>query len=408
MSQKHWVIERLGHHGDGVAEGPVFAPITLPGEEVTGRLEGQQLEDVRIIKPSDARVTPPCRHFRSCGGCSVQHASDEFVRNWRQDIVRVALANQGIDAEFIAPHVSPPMTRRRASFSARRTKKSAMAGFHARASNAIVEIPGCKILHPDLLAGTNIACELAQNGGSRKAELSVSITVTENGLDVEARGGKPLDGPLRAALGDIGRRNRVARLSWEKEVVFQDRPPEQRFGQARVVPPPGAFLQATREGELTLIEEVRAHLVGAKRVVDLFAGCGTFTFPLAENAQVHAVEGDSEMVEALKTAWRNVQGLKTITADSRDLFRDPLEAAELTDFDAVCLDPPRAGAETQVRALAKSDVQRIAYVSCSPTSFARDSRILIDAGFEMSPVKVVDQFRWSPHVELVAGFTRNA
>jgi 23S rRNA (uracil1939-C5)-methyltransferase len=406
VSAESWVIERLGHHGDGVAEGPVFAPMTLPGEVVTGRLEGQRLCDVRIETPSDTRVRPPCRHFKSCGGCAVQHASDDFVAEWKQGIVEAALRAQGIEASYLPMHVSPAQSRRRATISARRTKKGAMAGFHARASDAIIDIPDCKLLHPDLLRGTALAAELAEVAGSRKGEISIACTVTAAGLDVDLRGAKPLDGPLRAALGDVARRQKLARLSHEGDVVCQELPPAQSFGRAQVVPPPGAFLQATREGEAALVADVRAALAGAGKVVDLFAGCGTFSFPLAETAQVHAVEGARDMIDALQAGWRNVQGLRTMTAEVRDLFRDPLRAEELREYDGVCLDPPRAGAEAQVRELAQSDVARIAYVSCSPASFARDARHLLAAGYEMGPVRVVDQFRWSSHVELVTSFAR--
>ncbi|MFU1478325.1 class I SAM-dependent RNA methyltransferase [Roseovarius sp. C7] len=406
MSTQSWVIERLGHHGDGVAEGPVFAPMTLPGEVVSGKLEGQRIGDVRIETPSDDRVRPPCRHFKSCGGCAVQHASDAFVVGWKQAIVETALRAQGIDASYLLMHVSPPKSRRRATFSARRTKKGALAGFHARGSDAIIEIPDCQLLHPELMRGTELAAVLAQEAGSRKGEVSIACTMTAAGLDVDLRGAKPLDGPLRAVLGDIARRFGLSRLSHEGEIICQEVPPAQSFGRAQVVPPPGAFLQATQEGEAALVADVRAALDGAGKVADLFAGCGTFSFPLAEQAQVHAVEGARDMIAALESGWRNVQGLRSMTAEARDLFRDPLRAEELAEFDGVCLDPPRAGAEAQVRELAQSDVARIAYVSCSPASFARDARHLLAAGYVMGPLRVVDQFRWSSHVELVTSFSR--
>lgn len=406
MSTQSWVIERLGHHGDGVAEGPVFAPMTLPGEVVSGTLEGQRIGDVRIETPSDDRVRPPCRHFKSCGGCAVQHASDAFVVGWKQAIVETALRAQGIDASYLPMHVSPPKSRRRATFSARRTKKGALAGFHARGSDAIIEIPDCQLLHPELMRGTELAAVLAQEAGSRKGEISIACTMTAAGLDVDLRGAKPLDGPLRAVLGDIARRFGLSRLSHEGEIICQEVPPAQSFGRAQVVPPPGAFLQATQEGEAALVADVRAALDGAGKVADLFAGCGTFSFPLAEQAQVHAVEGARDMIAALESGWRNVQGLRSMTAEARDLFRDPLRTEELAEFDGICLDPPRAGAEAQVRELAQSDVARIAYVSCSPASFARDARHLLAAGYVMGPLRVVDQFRWSSHVELVTSFSR--
>ena len=408
MSDRTWTIERLGHLGDGVAEGPVFAPMTLPGEVVEGVAEGDRLHDVRVVTPSDLRVKPPCRHFKACGGCAVQHASDGFVADWKAGIVRAALEAHGIAADFAPIHISPPRSRRRATLSARRTKKGALAGFHGRASGVIVEIPDCQLLHPDLDAGPDIAEALAIAGASRKGEISVSVTTSTGGLDVYATGGKPLDGPLRMALSDVARQFRLSRLSWEDEALYLDAPPAQDFGAARVVPPPGAFLQATKEGDAALVADVTAHLAEATKVADLFAGCGTFTFPVAETSQVHAVEGDAAMVEALEAGWRGVQGLRTVTSEARDLFRDPLTAQELTAFDAVLLDPPRAGAEAQVQQLAGSGVAIIAYVSCNPVTFARDARVLIEAGYALDHLRVIDQFRWSAHVELSAGFTLTA
>ena len=397
-------IDRLGHHGDGIAPGPVFAPLTLPGEVVTGTRDGQRLVDIRIDTPSPDRVSPPCRHFRACGGCSLQHASDAFVTGWKADLVRQALAAQGIAAEISGVVTSPPRSRRRAALSARRTKKGALAGFHGRASGVIAEIPDCHLLDPALMAAIPVAEALAMAGGSRKGELTVQATVSAAGLDVLARGGKPLDGPLRLALAQLAEQMQLARLAWDDEVIATRLPPMQHFGRAGVVPPPGAFLQATREGEAALLDAVRHMLDGCRHVADLFAGCGTFALPLAEGAEVHAVEGDRAMTAALDRGWRQTQGLRRVTHEARDLFRRPLMAEELARFDGVVIDPPRAGAEAQVAELARSGVPVIAHVSCNPGTFARDAAQLVAAGYRMGPVTVVDQFRWSAHVELVADF----
>jgi 23S rRNA (uracil1939-C5)-methyltransferase len=401
-------ITRLGHLGDGIAEGPLFAPLTLPGEVVTARRDGDQLCDVKIVEPSEHRVSPPCRHFKSCGGCQLQQASDAFLADWKVEVVKTALAAQGIEADFAAITVSPPCSRRRATFAARRTKKGAMAGFHAKGSDMIVEIPDCKLLHPDLLAARPVAEALAITGSSRKNGLDVAVSLSDNGLDVVVRGGKPLDGPLRMALAQLTEAHNLARLTWEDEVIATRLPPEQDFDGVTVVPPPGAFLQATKDGENALRHEVLRITQGAKRIVDLFAGCGTFALPLAKQAEVHAVEGDTEMTKALDAGWRHAQGhgLKAVTHEARDLFRRPLMPDELASYNAVVIDPPRAGAEAQIYELAQSDISVIAHVSCNPGSFARDARHLLDAGFTMGPIKVVDQFRWSSHVELVAGFVR--
>lgn len=387
--------------------GPVFAPLTLPGEVVTGALVGQTLTDLRILTPSPDRVTPPCRHFRSCGGCQLQHASDEFLAAWKQEVVRAALAAHGLRADFLPIHISPPQSRRRATLAVRRTKKGALAGFHARASDTIIDIADCKLLHPDLMRALPAARDLALAGASRKAGISVTVTRSLAGLDVAVTDGKSPDGPLRIALAALADRHDLARLSWEGEVMVTRRDPEQQFGMARVTPPPGAFLQATAEGEAALLAETETILAGARRMVDLFAGCGTFALPLARAAEVHAVEGDAAMTDALARGSRKTAGLKPVTTEARDLFRRPLLPEELARFDGAVIDPPRAGAEAQIAEIARARLPRIAYVSCNPATFARDAKMLLAQGYAMGPLRVIDQFRWSAHVELVAGFTLN-
>lgn len=400
-----YLIKRLGHHGDGIADGPVYAPLTLPGELVSGTLDADQLRDVRILRPSADRVAPPCRHFKACGGCQVQYASDSFVADWKTGIVRSALAAQGIETELRPIAVSPPRSRRRATLAARRTKKGALAGFHAKASDVIIEIPDCQLLRSELVSAIPVAEALSMVGGSRKGELDVAITLSESGLDVSVLGGKPLDGPLRVELASLASSHDLARLVWEDDIVVTRRQPEQTFAGISVVPPPGAFLQATKDGEESLQAEVLGILEGAARVVDLFAGCGTFALPIARASAVHAVEGNAEMIAALDQGWRRAKRLKAVTTEVRDLFRQPLMAEDLARFDAVVLDPPRAGAEAQTAQIAASAVPVVAYVSCNPASFARDARQLIEAGYVLNWVRAVDQFRWSAHVELVASFT---
>jgi 23S rRNA (uracil1939-C5)-methyltransferase len=401
-----FTIKRLGHQGDGVADGPFYVPLTLPGEVVTGVAEGTRVTDVRILTPSADRVTPPCRHFKTCGGCQLQHASDEFVANWKTDLVRELLLSHGIDTDFLPIHTSPAQSRRRATLAVRRTKKGALTGFHARGSDVIVEVPDCKLLHPDLIAILPDLGGLAGAGGSRKGHLSVTLTQSSAGLDVAVAGGKDLDGALRIALAAWTEGRGVARLSWDDEVVAMQASPVQTFGHAQVVPPPGAFLQATADGEAALLAAVRAAVGDAGKITDLFAGCGTFSLPLADQAEVHCVEGEAAMMAALDQGWRRATGLKKVTHETRDLFRRPLYPDEFRYVDAVVLDPPRAGAEAQVEQLAKSDVQKIAYVSCNPGTFARDAACLTKSGFQLVWVQVVDQFRWSPHTELAAAFTR--
>jgi len=398
-------IKRLGLHGDGIADGPLYVARALPGERVSGQPDGQKLLDVKIIEPSSRRVAPPCRHFKSCGGCQMQHADDSYVADWKVDIVRTAIEAHGLETDFRPILTSPAQSRRRAGFAARRTKKGAMVGFHGQASDTIVPIPDCQLLTSEVLAAIPVAEALAIAGASRKGALSVLVTQSRAGLDVAVSDGKPLDGPLRQQLAMICDRTGLARLAWDDEVVAMQAPPVQRFGVADVVPPPGAFLQATEHGQQALVVAVKEVVADAGRVIDLFAGCGTFTLPLAETAEVLAVEGEAGMLAALDAGWRHATGLKKVTTETRDLFRRPLMPDEMAKAGAVVLDPPRAGAEAQIAELVKASVPRIAYVSCNPVTFARDAAALVGSGYDLDWIQVVDQFRWSAHVELAASFT---
>lgn len=402
-------IERLGHLGDGIAQGPmgtIYVPGMLPGEEVEGELQGDTLVGVRIVTPSANRVKPPCSHAKTCGGCMMQHASDDFVADWKLGIVKGALAGQGLEAEFRPIITSPPQSRRRAVIAARRTKNGALMGFHARASDTLVDVPNCQLLHPDLMATFPGLQALVKLGGSRTAEVSLTVTRSISGADVMVTGGKELDGPLQMELARITETYGFARLTWNGDTVALRTAPMQRFGRALVSPPPGAFLQATIEGESALLRSVALAIGAARKITDLFAGVGTFALPLAERAEVHAVEGEAKMTAALEKAAHNTEGLKRVTVETRDLFRRPLEDDEFKGVEAVVIDPPRAGAEAQMAVLARSKVPVIASVSCNPVSFARDAKVLIAGGYHLDWVQVVDQFRWSSHVELVARFSR--
>ncbi|MFN3824785.1 MAG: class I SAM-dependent RNA methyltransferase [Pseudorhodobacter sp.] len=401
-------IERLGHLGDAVAQGPdgmILCGPFLPGEVIEGRLEGNRLEEARIVTPSPDRVKPPCPHARTCGGCLLQHARDGFVADWKTGVVRSALAGQGIEADIRPILTSPPRSRRRATIAGRRIKGGVLLGFHGRASGTLVAVPDCHLLHPDLMATFPALEALVMAGGSRKTELALTVTHSLAGPDVAVTGGKPLDGESRMDLARVAETHGIARLTWDGEVVALRASPMQAMGRARVAPPPGAFLQATDHGESALIDHIREAVGPATRIVDLFAGSGTFTLPLAEQAEVVAYEGDAAMIAALDRGWRQAEGLKRVTAEVRDLFRRPLEPDEFKSAGAVVIDPPRAGAEAQTRTLAAARVPVIASVSCNPVTFARDARILLAGGYRLDWVRPVDQFRWSAHVELAARFS---
>lgn len=399
------IISRLGLHGDGIAPGPIYAARTLPGEEIRGEITGDRIADPKIVTPAPERVKAPCAHYARCGGCAVQHAEDAFVAAWKTQVVTDALAAHGLSAPLRPIQTSPPRSRRRATISGRRLKKGTLLGFHTRASDTIVDIPGCEVLAPEITAALPALAEFLPILGSRKGELALAVTASEAGLDLDIRGGKPLDEALRLSLTALAQRLGLARLSLEGEVFLTLRAPAQTFGPATVTPPPGAFLQATAHGEAALLAAVTEAVGPAKRIADLFAGCGTFALPLARRAEIHAVEGDAAMLAALDAGWRKAAGLARVTTETRDLFRRPLLPDELAKFDAVVIDPPRAGAEAQTQALAEAQTARIAAVSCNPVTFARDAKTLCAAGYRLQWVQVVDQFCWSPHVELAAAFT---
>ena len=268
----------------------------------------------------------------------------------------------------------------------------------------ITAVPECQILRPALLDILPALEELTREVASRKGELRFTVTETETGLDVAVSGGKPLELPLRERLATWSSEANLARLVWNDDVVSMSRQPVIRFGSAPVPIPPGAFLQATREGEAALLVAAIHALGSAECVADLFAGCGTFALSIASQCEVHAVEGEADLLTALDLGWRHGIRLHKVTTEKRDLFRRPLLKDELRRFDAAIIDPPRAGAEAQMIALTEARVPHIASVSCNPVTFARDSAILIRAGYKLARVDVVDQFRWSPHVELIGAF----
>ena len=405
MSETVEIVE-LAAQGDGVTADGVFVPLTLPGETVEILRTGDRGTLRKVAIPSAERATPQCPHFGTCGGCALQHASDGFTAAWKRDLIVRALAQRGIDGVEIAETVtSPPASRRRATFGVRRTRKGTLAGFHAPGSEDLVEITSCVVIRPAILAALPILGALATIGASRKGTLRATVTETDVGLDIAISGGKPIEGPLYGQLVAASAKADLARLSWDGEAVVTRRPPTVTLG-APVQLPPGAFLQATAEGEAVLTEAVTAILSDARRIVDLFAGAGTFTLPLARLADVTAVESDEEAVDALDRAWRRAEGTRQVAAIARDLFRRPLLSAELDRFDGAVIDPPRQGARAQVEHLANSHIATLAMVSCNPATFARDARTLIDGGYRLGGITPVDQFRWSAHVELVARFER--
>lgn len=395
-------ISRIAASGQGFAGEAGPFPRVLPGEQIELDPKGQP----RILTPAPERVKAPCRHFKACGGCAMQHASDAFVAGWKADVIRTGLAARGIEAPIRPIITSPPQSRRRATLHGKRTKSGAMVGFHAPASDVLIEVPDCQLLDPAIIAAIPALEQLSVLAASRKAELELVINLSQNGIDLDMRNCKPLDPQASLQVAALAEHHKFARIAWDGEVIGLRAPPVQRFGKADVTPPPGAFLQATQHGQDALTACVMEAVADASQVIDLFAGCGTFSLPAAARAEVWALEGEADLIGALDQGWRQSQGLKRIKAQSRDLFRRPVLADELRKTDAAIIDPPRAGAEAQSVELAASKVRRIAAVSCNPATFARDAEIFIKGGYVLDWVQPVDQFRWSAHVELAAQFTR--
>jgi len=406
-------IARLGHRGDGVADTPagqVYVPYTLPGETVTvepvaGHPDRRHLD--HVDKPSHERAVPICKHFTQCGGCAMQHWSLAEYHLWKRGLVAEALAQAGIVAPVTDIIDAHGQGRRRAVLHARRGTRDVLeVGFTAPRAHHIVAIDRCPILAPGLDGAIPAAWAIAEILKPAEKPLDIQVTATDSGMDVDVRGSGPLNSRRTTALAGVAEKHKLARITRHGELVAQAAQPLLKIGRAQVPLPPGAFLQATAEGEATLARLVAAHVGAAKRIADLFCGIGTFALRLAEQARVTAADSEASAIKALERAAANTSGLKPVEAQTRDLFRRPFMAAELKGFDAVVFDPPRQGAESQAREIVKSAVPVVVAVSCDATTFARDAGILVSGGYKLVSVTPVDQFRYSFHVEVVAKFQR--
>lgn len=423
-TEAEFVIDSVGRRGDGVGYvggRPAFVPGALPGEVVRARLdadrgEGHPARLLEILKPSPQRVAPPCPYYEQCGGCSLQHWSDDAYKSWTRERVEALLARNDLhpatwgDAVFV-----PDRTRRRATLAATKDKGVFRFGYHRARSHNVTDIPDCLVLSPRLQTLMNdirpYIAKLLYDGQA----IDVFLQDTGGALDVVITGqiGARRQPQLREQemMGEISSACGIARISWrlkerdEPEIMMAAAPVLKGAGRLSVPLPPGAFMQPSAAGEDALVAAVRAALTGraTKKIADLFAGCGTFAGPLLEYGAVHAVEGDEAAVKALANAARMVSGL---SVEKRNLFTDPLSPLELKNYDAVLFDPPRAGALAQATQLAASKVPVVIGVSCNPATFARDAALLCGGGYTLQSVQLVDQFTWSAHVELVGVFTR--
>ncbi len=413
------VIEGVGRFGDGVAmhEGkPVYVPYTAQGDLVLVRIEGKRGDGmagllIEVLEPGPIRAEPPCRHFGACGGCALQHLSPESYQSWKRGLVAVALARQGFTDLPLAPLVTiPPGTRRRAAFAFARVGNGVMLGFNARATHKVVDIEECLLVEPRLAALLPPLRAMLSEVVPPSRSGDVVLTQVDDGLDVLIEVEATLDLFDREKLTVFAEANDLSRLSWRRpgaggaEPLVVRRPATVRLGDVAVELPPGAFLQPSVEGERIIAALVAAAVGDAPSVVDLFAGCGTLTFPLAHKAKVHAVEGDVAALAALKSAADHTR--LPITTEARDLARRPLLPDEMKRFAAAVFDPPRAGAPDQADQLAKGGPSLVVAVSCNPVSFAHDARLLAEGGYQLQAVTPIDQFPWSAHVEMVGVFKR--
>jgi 23S rRNA (uracil1939-C5)-methyltransferase len=407
-------IDHVGHLGDGVAlvDGrSLFVPYTLGGETVdvaaTPGHHPDRRQLIRVEQASPERIQPFCPHFGICGSCAIQHWEAEPYRIWKRDLVVATLAQANIACEVLPLVDAHGDGRRRMTLHARKgTHDVLKVGFAAAQSHDIVPIDRCPILDPGLNGALEAAWALAESLTVIGKPLDIQITATDGGLDVDIRGSGPLPPTAISALSQVAAKHRLARLTRHGEMVLMRQAPGVTMGKARVNLPPGSFLQATVAGEETLAALTVKHAGRAKHIADLFCGVGPFALRLAEKSRVAAYDSDAGAIASLQKAAASTPGLKPVKAETRDLFRRPLVTEELRDFDAVVFDPPRQGAQAQAERLAASKVPVVIAVSCNAATFARDARILIDGGYKIEGVSPVDQFRHTPHIELVARFRR--
>ena len=393
------LILRIAAKGDG---------ITATGRHASRAAPGDILHSDETLTFGPHHAVPPCRHFGTCGGCQLQHVDEETLVQFVHDRVANAAEGQGLVPGLIAPPaMSPPYTRRRASLKAQNGGGRAVMGFNEAGSHRLVDLKECHILHPALFAAA-VQFRNYLSKIKRKFAIGIELSLTDQGVDCRLSGFAPEGLAQTEDLLDLCRDAGLARLSLDHgygpEGFWEPEPVTMTFGGVPVSFPPGAFVQATAEGEAALVGAAREWLDGCGAVADLFAGLGTFALPLAKDHRVIAAEGDRAAHLALKTAAGRAR--LPVEVQHRDLFRNPLRPEELNLLDGVVLDPPRAGARSQIEQLAASTVKRIVYISCNPSSWSRDGAMLTEAGYELAELRPVGQFRWSTHVELASLFVK--
>ena len=425
------VIDRIGGKGDGISNNsssnsnsnvkenqPYFIPGTLPGEHIITRpifktAEGVFGQLLEITKASTERVSAPCTYFGICGGCSLQHWNTVPYQEWKinriKNVTKKVISPNTVFSKLIP---SEMQARRRADISIKRFEKKSVVGFHERDSHRIVDIQSCDLLDPEIINLSNAFRPISHLFIPIGESSRISINKLDNGLDIliYLRSEPSLEG--LEAFNKLAHAHNLSRISMKIASaadiipIIEKRTPQIEFSGVKISPPPGAFLQATKQGTQSITEAVLLGVTGAKTILELFSGCGTLTIPLHHQATVHAVEGDPFAADALKKGTIKAAINSKISVETRDLLKNPLPADELSKYDAVVFDPPRSGAKKQVEEIVKNGPATVVAVSCNPNTFARDSQILVNGGYQLKKITSIDQFLWSPHVELVAEFYR--
>lgn len=394
------LIVRVAAKGDGATADGRYAALAAPGDSL--------LPDGTVV-PGPHHATPPCRHFPACGGCQLQHLDETALTEFVGDRVAGAARGQGLAVEKLAsPHVSPPQSRRRAILHAQAIGRRVVIGFREQGSHRIVDMRECHILAPQLFALVAPLRAFLESLADRKLAADVELVLVDQGVAMDLRGIKVEGLAATEGLLDFAKHNALARVTIDQgygpETTWEPEPVTITLGGVPVGYPSGSFLQATVDGEATLVAAAREWLQGAATIADLFSGLGTFAFALAGPTKVLAVEAARDAHLNCQAAARRA-GVP-VHALHRDLFRNPLRREELDRFSAVLLDPPRAGAREQVEQIAQSTVERVVYISCNPASWAKDAATLIASGYRLAELRPVGQFRWSTHVELASLFVR--
>lgn len=414
------IIDEIGSAGDGIArkDGTTYyVPFALPGEKVAvsekqKRGQGVETELLEVLETSPSRKKPVCRHFGTCGGCRLQHLDDDSIADWKAEQIRRLMERSGFPSLQFNPTLSSPKnSRRRVEFSAQKRKKGAMIGYQARRTNQIFDVGECPLLVPALADLVKPLRALLSELLPRNTKARLTLTDTVNGIDLLITSNFELELEQRELLSAFAMKENLCRVHWYDdksdylEQVLEARPTVIDVHNYTIPFPPFGFLQATDHGQQTLVKLACEEIEKGQRIIDLFSGFGTFSLPASTIAnEIHAFDSDERMIDALQRGAN--KAMLNVKAKRQDLFRQPITTEELAKFDTIIIDPPRAGAKAQVEEISYSNVKKVVFISCNPTSFARDAEILADGGYQIGPITPVDQFNWSPHVELFTTFTK--